>query len=179
MCEEDNGRFNWMVVTAGNNRFQFSHFDELQRQLWIADMKMVAANCHREELEIFDRNNSMTAPKSKEREGSSSTRIILETDNQRLLTQINLERKALLDEEVVRQLATRMLDDEITRNENYRKTIEYLSAELETERDHRMFLEKRLHEAADIVESCVSPLPMDSEIDGARMDYLIISTQSV
>lgn len=73
-----------------------------------------------------------------------------------------------------------MLDDEITRNENYRKTIEYLSAELETERDHRIFLEKRLQEAADLVENCVSPMAMDSTIDDqARMDYLIISTQSV
>uniref|UniRef100_A0A915DGF7 PH domain-containing protein n=1 Tax=Ditylenchus dipsaci TaxID=166011 RepID=A0A915DGF7_9BILA len=155
----DGDRFVWEVRTK-THCFQFAHFDELQRQMWISDMEIIVNNCHR---------------------------ILLESENKRLVTMLDSERKALYDEEIVRQLATRMLDEEAERSNNFQRTIQFLSEELEYERSHRLFLEKRLYEAVEIAEQSAMHEPLHYEDSGLGMehekrpplDYLIISTQSV
>lgn len=70
-------------------------------------MKVVAENRTRDELASFDRANSTREDWRERMARSSSSRLQLESDNSRLSTLLAIERKALYDEEVVRELATR------------------------------------------------------------------------
>ncbi|KAI1706838.1 hypothetical protein DdX_12832 [Ditylenchus destructor] len=178
-------RFVWQIKTP-KWCYQFAHFDGLQRQLWISDLELVVNNSHRADLAEYDRQNSKFYPKNQrknwQRARSSSSKILLESENLRLMDLLEVERKALYDEELVRQLATRMLDEEAERSDGFRRTIQFLSEELEYERSHRLFLEKRLYEAVEIAEKAAIDEPIyesTNPIERRPLDYLIISTQSV
>uniref|UniRef100_A0A914YGF2 Uncharacterized protein n=1 Tax=Panagrolaimus superbus TaxID=310955 RepID=A0A914YGF2_9BILA len=101
--EED--RFTWQLYTS-KNKYQFGHFDEIQRQHWITDMNLVTDYRNKSDLYEFDKEFSKR-PENMGKEKDSSWKLALESDNQRLTQLLNEERRALYDEEIVRELATR------------------------------------------------------------------------
>ncbi|KAE9548926.1 hypothetical protein FO519_007871 [Halicephalobus sp. NKZ332] len=201
--EED--RFTWQLF-ASKQKFQFGHFDEIQRQHWIADMNLVIEYRTKSELFNFDRECSRRSENvGKEKE--YSWKLALEAENQRLTQLLNDERRALYDEEIVRELATRMLDEERERSEQLEKEIHDLKIQLQNERATCAVLEKKLraNERPEDVDEVGCLLNEDLTLSSAapsedlyteeyevceergdtpqiqqkQLDYLIISTQSI
>uniref|UniRef100_A0A183BHP4 PH domain-containing protein n=1 Tax=Globodera pallida TaxID=36090 RepID=A0A183BHP4_GLOPA len=121
--------FGWLLVTA-DGVFEFAHFDQLQRQFWIADTELAIRKRNPSLLCHFDRSNSL-----KQNAEKSATRELEEA--------LEMERRALRDEECVRQLATRMLDEEVLKGERLRRKVQLLQEELETEKRQRVAMEHR------------------------------------
>uniref|UniRef100_A0A7E4VZQ4 PH domain-containing protein n=1 Tax=Panagrellus redivivus TaxID=6233 RepID=A0A7E4VZQ4_PANRE len=198
--EED--RFTWQLYTS-KHKYQFGHFDEIQRQHWFSDMNLVIEYRSKSDLFNFDREFSRRN-ENIGKEKDCSWKLALESENQRLTQLLNEERQALYDEEIVRELATRMLDEERDRSEQFEKQVVELETQLIHERNTCAELRDRLNSVTgdkpdddisckmqeqlnfgsctpssvylDEYEACNedSPTPQPTQLD-----YLIISTQSI
>lgn len=73
----------------------------------MADMHQVIQSRTKADLLDFDRAFSLKSEHMGSHDKDISWKLALETENQRLVDELNEERKALYDEEIVRQLATR------------------------------------------------------------------------
>uniref|UniRef100_A0AC34FDH7 PH domain-containing protein n=1 Tax=Panagrolaimus sp. ES5 TaxID=591445 RepID=A0AC34FDH7_9BILA len=138
--EED--RFTWQLYTS-KSKYQFGHFDEIQRQHWITDMNLVIDYRNKSDLYEFDKEFSKR-PENMGKEKDSSWKLALESDNQRLTQLLNEERRALYDEEIVRELATRMLDEERERSERLEKQVLELETQLQNEKAKNTELKQKL-----------------------------------
>jgi hypothetical protein len=96
--------FGWLLATQ-NGLYEFAHFDQLQRQMWISDLEMVIRKRRPSLLLQFDRINSNQ--NQHKRRSASVGKQMLEKENRTLLEMLEAERMALKDEECVRVLATR------------------------------------------------------------------------
>ena len=98
--------FGWLLATQ-NGLYEFAHFDQLQRQMWISDLEMVIRKRRPSLLLQFDRINSNNQQNQHKRRSPSVGKQMLEKENRTLLEMLEAERMALRDEECVRELATR------------------------------------------------------------------------
>jgi hypothetical protein len=201
--EED--RFTWELYTS-KHKYQFGHFDEIQRQHWIADLNLVIDYRNKSDLYDFDKEFSKR-PENLGKEKDYSWKLALESDNQRLTQLLNEERRALYDEEIVRELATRMLDEERERSERLEKQVLDLETKLQNEKINNAELKQKLtngeekqedierrlqkqltlnHKTpsedtyTDDYEICaVDEENITPQINMNQLDYLVISTQSI
>uniref|UniRef100_A0AC34PZC7 PH domain-containing protein n=1 Tax=Panagrolaimus sp. JU765 TaxID=591449 RepID=A0AC34PZC7_9BILA len=203
--EED--RFTWQLFTS-KEKYQFGHFDEIQRQHWIADMNLVIEYRNKSDLYNFDKEFSKrTENIGKEKE--YSWKIALESENERLTEMLNQERRALYDEEIVRELATRLLDEERERSDNLEQQVKDLRSQLQQERSAYIALQRQMlcdEDGSEEMEEDDVRLLQDNmtsssaapsedlyseeyeiceeredtpQIQTPQIDYLIISTQSI
>lgn len=196
LCDDDKGNdqdgeeqrlHSWLLATR-TALFQFAHFDQLQRHLWIADLELVTSKRRASLLLQFDRSNSRQITTSRDEQGKGSRQTaekhwqqptqeqatltsrspsqtecklreqLLDRENHELMQLLKAERQALEDEETVRQLATRMLDEEAQRADSLRETVQFLVSELEAERQQRIRLQQSLREYRQFSSSLNSPV---------------------
>lgn len=128
-------RFTWQLNCDNKNKFLFGHFDELRRATWINEMQMAIDRRTKNDLLEYDRKCSKRNDNLLQREKNLSWRLALESENSRLMKLLDDERRALHDEEIVRTLAARMLDEEREKREALEKKLFDLERTLEMERN--------------------------------------------
>ncbi|KAK0415195.1 hypothetical protein QR680_011820 [Steinernema hermaphroditum] len=171
-------RFTWSLK-AGKAIYEFGHFDEIQRNFWMRDMQLVSEHRSKSDLLNFDRSESHRAENLGTAEKNLSWRLALEADNLRLTELLNEERQALYDEEIVRTLATRMLEEEREKSERLEKTVSELETQLAAERLVRANIEQRLREQTAETLASIESAARAGKLTKDQLDFLIISTQSV
>uniref|UniRef100_A0A915AHD7 PH domain-containing protein n=1 Tax=Parascaris univalens TaxID=6257 RepID=A0A915AHD7_PARUN len=125
----DEERFTWQL-TCAKSKFIFGDFDELRRTHWIHEMQLATDRRTKAELLEYDRNCSKKAENLTPSEKNLSWRLALESENARLMQLLDDERRALHDEEIVRTLAARMLDEEREMREKLEKRVKSLESRL-------------------------------------------------
>lgn len=190
-------RFVW-EVQSGKHVIQFAHFDPLMSRAYVTDIRLAIERPTRSALQDLDHKRSLRHSRRYDRE--LSERQQLETEKRRLEFQLEQERLALKDEEIVRGLATRMLEEEKQRSERMERvllelqsklgqrldtvledgTIEVIQDDERSSDDHSVEIE--------ISENCHDDVELSNGINGAdvddeevwkKEDYLIVSTQSI
>ncbi|KAL3119262.1 hypothetical protein niasHT_000206 [Heterodera trifolii] len=135
----EKGLFGWHLVTF-DGIFEFAHFDQLQRQLWIADIELAIRKRNPSLLCQFDRANSFRKiPEEILMEK-------LESEKRELEKALETEREALGDEKHKRQMGTKKLEEEKNRGERLKRTVQTLQEQLETEKRQRMANERSRNE---------------------------------
>ncbi|KAL3089576.1 hypothetical protein niasHT_030085 [Heterodera trifolii] len=119
----EKGLFGWHLVTF-DGIFEFAHFDQLQRQLWIADIELAIRKRNPSLLCQFDRANSFRKiPEEILMEK-------LESEKRELEKALETEREALGDEKHKRQMGTKKLEEEKNRGERLKRTVQTLQEQL-------------------------------------------------
>ncbi|VDN89651.1 unnamed protein product [Brugia pahangi] len=135
----DEERFTWLLTAESKRKYEFGHFDELRRKHWIFSnacfnyliTKIIAMNLaierrSVEDLQKYDRECSRSTEYPILRDKNLSWRLALECENERLMQLLDDQRRALRDEEIVRTIATRMLDEERERREKLEEKLQGL-----------------------------------------------------
>ncbi|GMT19519.1 hypothetical protein PFISCL1PPCAC_10816, partial [Pristionchus fissidentatus] len=125
--EESSGIYSW-VIHSGREEYRFAHFDLLQRNSFARDMALIIERPTRTLMAQYDVNRAAFNDGRAERE--HALRLGLEEENKRLAKTVEDERRALKDEEIVRGLATRMLEEEKGKNEQMEKLLAELQNKL-------------------------------------------------
>uniref|UniRef100_A0A1I7VK95 PH domain-containing protein n=2 Tax=Loa loa TaxID=7209 RepID=A0A1I7VK95_LOALO len=122
----DEERFTWLLATESKQKYRFGHFDELRRKHWIFAMNMAIERRSVEDLRKYDRECSYSTECRVLRDKNLSWRLALESENERLMQLLDNQRRALRDEEIVRTIAARMLDEERERREKLEEKLQEL-----------------------------------------------------
>ncbi|TKR76705.1 hypothetical protein L596_017811 [Steinernema carpocapsae] len=171
-------RFTWSVK-LGKVTYEFGHFDEIQRSFWMRDMHLINEQRSKSDLLIFDRQESRRPENLASAEKNLSWRLALESDNLRLTELLNEERQALYDEEIVRTVATRMLEEEREKSERLEKNLSDVESQLTAERLVRTKIEERLREQTAETLASIESAARAGKLTKDQLDFLIISTQSI
>ncbi|PAV59301.1 hypothetical protein WR25_13889 isoform B [Diploscapter pachys] len=134
-CGYLDGRF-ICTVRNGNNRIDLAHFDDLAIKAFIRDIQLASEKSTREELAAYDLKRSM---KNRHVDREVAQRQALEKEKQKLEKELESERQNLRDEEIVRGLATRMLEEEKQKSEQMEKVLYELQMKLEGRSSRREF----------------------------------------
>lgn len=127
-------RFTWQL-NCSENKFIFAHFDELRRTHWMSEMQMAIERRTRSDLLEYDRECSRRPENLITSEKNLTWRLALESENSRLMKLLDEERRALHDEEIVRTLATRMLDEEREKREKLEKKLSDIECSLQKQKN--------------------------------------------
>ncbi|EJW83609.1 hypothetical protein WUBG_05481 [Wuchereria bancrofti] len=122
----DEERFTWLLTAESKQKYEFGHFDELRRKHWIFTMNLAIERRSVEDLQKYDRECSRNTECPVLRDKNLSWRLALECENERLMQLLDDQRRALRDEEIVRTIATRMLDEERERCEKLEEKLQGL-----------------------------------------------------
>jgi hypothetical protein len=143
---DKHGRLSWHVSVAAR-LYTFATFDQWDRIDWHSAISMALINRSSDQLLSADRQCSTNVDVSTTTTTAAAAsaysdrllawRLALESDNARLTEQLARERQAVHDEEIVRNIATRMLDEERHRTEQLEQTIADQEAQLIRERAYR------------------------------------------
>ncbi|KHN78917.1 hypothetical protein Tcan_18047 [Toxocara canis] len=156
-------RFTWQLVCA-KSKFIFGDFDELRRTHWIPEMQLAAERRTKAELLEYDRSCSKRAENLTPTEKNLTWRLALESENARLMQLLDDERRALHDEEIVRTLAARMLDEERERREKLEKKLKSVETRLaEQMRNETNFIESDKEKQGFRQNFCVSEMQLAAE----------------
>ncbi|KAJ1355382.1 hypothetical protein KIN20_012766 [Parelaphostrongylus tenuis] len=126
-CIAQGDRFVW-EVQSGKQVMQFAHFDALMSRAYVTDIRLAIERPTRSALQDLDHKRALRHSRRYDREVSE--RQQLETEKRRLEFQLEQERLALKDEEIVRGLATRMLEEEKQRSERMERVLIELQSKL-------------------------------------------------
>uniref|UniRef100_A0A0R3RPD0 PH domain-containing protein n=1 Tax=Elaeophora elaphi TaxID=1147741 RepID=A0A0R3RPD0_9BILA len=127
----DEKRFTWLLIQESKQKCEFGHFDELQRKHWIFAMNLAIEQRSVEDLQKYDMECSRNTECRVLRDKNLSWRLALECENERLMQLLNDQRRALHDEEIVRTIAARMLDEERERREKLEEKLQDLVRNLD------------------------------------------------
>ncbi|VDK84719.1 unnamed protein product [Litomosoides sigmodontis] len=127
----DEERFTWLLIAASEQKWEFGHFDELQRKHWMFAMNLAIEQRSVEDLQSHDRESSRSTESHALRDKNLSWRLALECENERLMQLLDDQRRALRDEEIVRTIAARMLDEERERREKLEEKLQDLVRNLD------------------------------------------------
>lgn len=126
-------RFTWSLKAGSKQECLFGHFDELRRKHWMSAMKLAVEQRSSEELLEYDRKCSRSSECFAATDKNLSWRLALECENERLMQLLDDQRRALRDEEIVRTLAARMLDEERERREKLEQKLYNLERNYENQ----------------------------------------------
>uniref|UniRef100_A0A1I7W779 WHIM1 domain-containing protein n=1 Tax=Heterorhabditis bacteriophora TaxID=37862 RepID=A0A1I7W779_HETBA len=185
----ENDRFLW-ILNTGLKSYHFSHFDQLLSRAFI-HIRLAINYPTKIELAEYDRRRSLRY----DSKSKSEIYYLL------LKKELDMERRALKDEEIVRGLATRMLEEEKQKSEHMEKVLAELqhrlhntitkSQRLDTVQEDEMLgtipTRDYVDQEPDINGDEVADYIEESEtVDLGRegrevwnKDFLIISTQSI
>ncbi|VDM73002.1 unnamed protein product [Strongylus vulgaris] len=186
-------RFVW-DVQFGKRVLEFAHFDPLISRAFVTDIRLAIERPTRIALQDFDQKRSLRHD-GRRYDREISERQQLETEKRRLEFELEQERLALKDEEIVRGLATRMLEEEKVKSEHMERVLAELQHKLGQRLDTLLEgdipeVEQRreveYEESAAMVEngngenggSSNDQEEEDEEI-WKKDDFLMISTQSI
>ncbi|EYC17553.1 hypothetical protein Y032_0030g2130 [Ancylostoma ceylanicum] len=205
-------RFVWDVQN-GKRVVEFAHFDPLISRGFVTDIRLAIERPTRSALQDFDQRRSLrydathqsqqgcppaiawtslnSSPRCRRYDREVSERQQLETEKRRLEFELEQERLALKDEEIVRGLATRMLEEEKQKSEHMERVL----AELQHKLGQRLdtVLEDEAAPAESTQNGGVYEEPVDLTENGGgsgsqdeedeeiwkKDDFLMISTQSI
>ncbi|KAE9416632.1 hypothetical protein Angca_000916 [Angiostrongylus cantonensis] len=196
-------RFVW-EVQSGKHVMQFAHFDALMSRAYVTDIRLAIERPTRSALQDLDHKRSLRHG-GRRYDRELSERQQLETEKRRLEFQLEQERLALKDEEIVRGLATRMLEEEKQKSERMERVLLELQSKLgqrldtvlevgtleviqDDERpDDEQSSEGRSVEIEISENGCgdvelpngINGIDVDDEEVWRKDDYLIVSTQSI
>ncbi|KJH48335.1 hypothetical protein DICVIV_05576 [Dictyocaulus viviparus] len=190
---KQNDRFVW-EVQSGKHVVQFAHFDALMGRAYVTDIRLAIERPTRSALKDLDYKRSLRYGRRYDRE--LSERQQLETEKRRLEFELEQERLALKDEEIVRGLATRMLEEEKQRSEKMERVLLELQSKLGHRLDTVLENEESLELGPDDDSYTEEPLTdikenddedveysngidVDDEEVWRRDDFLVVSTQSI
>ncbi|VDK69255.1 unnamed protein product [Onchocerca ochengi] len=126
----DEERFTWLLTAESMQKHEFGHFDELQQKQWVFAMNLAIERKSMEDLRKHDRECSRSTECRVLRDKNLCWRLALECENERLTQLLDDQRKALRDEEIVRTLAARMLDEEREKREKLEEKLQDLIKDL-------------------------------------------------
>lgn len=155
-------RFTWQL-NCSENKFIFAHFDELRRTQWMSEMQMALERRTKSDLLEYDRECSKRPENLICSEKNLTWRLALESENSRLMKLLDEERRALHDEEIVRTLAARMLDEEREKREKLEKKLNDIECSLQKQKN---------------VENCDCKESMTHDCKDEKQSYVIISNQT-
>ncbi|KAK6745473.1 hypothetical protein RB195_011912 [Necator americanus] len=121
-------RFVW-DVQFGKRVVEFAHFDPLISRAFVTDIRLAIERPTRLALQDFDQKRSLRYD-GRRCDREISERQQLETEKRRLEFELEQERLALKDEEIVRGLATRMLEEEKQKSEHMERVLAELQHKL-------------------------------------------------
>ncbi|CAG9531678.1 unnamed protein product [Cercopithifilaria johnstoni] len=127
----DEERFTWLLIAESKQKYEFGHFDELRRKHWILAMNLAREQRSVEDLQNYDRECSRSTEYRVLQDKNLSWRLALECENERLMQLLDDQRRALRDEEIVRTIAARMLDEERERREKLEEKLQGLIRNLD------------------------------------------------
>uniref|UniRef100_A0A914XQ89 PH domain-containing protein n=1 Tax=Plectus sambesii TaxID=2011161 RepID=A0A914XQ89_9BILA len=148
-------RYLWHLrPTQSTKTYTFGCLDEHDKERWIYAVNLAIRKNRRADLLQFDRLSCPPLTTSCHQRALTSTtidstdrlhawRLALESDNLRLSDLLNQERQAVKDEEIVRNLATRMLDEERVRRDKLEKLAREQEKQLTLERAVRQQFEEQ------------------------------------
>ncbi|KAK5977897.1 hypothetical protein GCK32_005458 [Trichostrongylus colubriformis] len=190
-------------LQSGKHSIHFAHFDPLACRGFVTDIRLAIERPTRSALQEFDQRRSLRYD-GRRLDREVHERLQLETEKRRLEFELEQERLALKDEEIVRGLATRMLEEEKQRSEHMERVLvelqHKLGHRLDTVLEDEVVEEKsdepEFDECADVKENgvevheeaggitlpngCVGDEddPDDPEA-WKKDDFLMVSTQSI
>ncbi|CAD6192959.1 unnamed protein product [Caenorhabditis auriculariae] len=134
-CSFETDRFVW-TVSSGSECLHFAHFDQLAARAFVRDMRLASDHPTPESLTSFDlKRSSRVRPSEKE----VTMKKEFEKERLQLEKQLEEERRNRKDEEIVRGLATRMLEEERQKSEQMQRVLAELQTKLHTEEHEPTF----------------------------------------
>nr|CDJ95631.1 Hypothetical protein CBG17999 [Haemonchus contortus] len=118
---------------SAKQTIHFAHFDPIACRGFVTDIRLAIERPTRSALQEFDQRRSLRHD-GRRLDREVHERLQLETEKRRLEFELEQERLALKDEEIVRGLATRMLEEEKQRSEHMERVL----VELQHKLGHRL-----------------------------------------
>ncbi|KAK6745476.1 hypothetical protein RB195_011912 [Necator americanus] len=194
-------RFVW-DVQFGKRVVEFAHFDPLISRAFVTDIRLAIERPTRLALQDFDQKRSLrydveygqrhfcfpgrpqrafdwSRTEGRRCDREISERQQLETEKRRLEFELEQERLALKDEEIVRGLATRMLEEEKQKSEHMERVLAELQHKLGQRLDTVLEDETPARNETTTGTEVEQDDDEDDEEVWKKDDFLMISTQSI
>ncbi|CAJ0941540.1 unnamed protein product, partial [Mesorhabditis belari] len=119
-----------LYVDSGKKHYALAHMDNISRNSLVKDIKMGITFRTRVELSEHHRRIAQRSFGVHGKNRELSWRLALEAENARLLQIIEEGKRSLRDEEIVRSLAARMLEEERGKNEQLTQLLAHFERQL-------------------------------------------------